>query len=260
MGRPSVAAGLWGDLDFPQMSSAVEELSDFVDIRFTKAPGITRENITIIDKACCREMHLRSESSLAASEPLSRLKSDLLNLINRHSVCVFAGSIPDGVSEEIICIVEAVKKAGAKIVVDTSGRPLREIVAAGGIEILKPNLSELCQLTGRKINDDTDEIAKSVKPLLKKAKIIAVTRGENGAVVVTQEHILEGRCATENKVISTVGCGDYFLAGFLCGKNLEDSLPKALKAAAARAWQDRRNWKALEEETAVKIQNNRLNS
>jgi len=254
MGKQNVAAGLWGEVDFPEMLAEVKSLSDFINVRFTKAAGRTRENITVVDSSQNREMHLRSESKLASVESLAELKKDLAGIVDKKSVCVFAGSMPGGkFLGEVISIIQAVKKCGAKVVVDTSGAALNEIVAVGGIEILKPNLGELSELTGVKVDDEPVAIVKAAKPLLDKVKTIVVTRGEKGAVVVTRDSVIEGRCVTEKKIVSTVGCGDYFLGGFLCGRNLQDSLSKGLKLAAVRAWGDEQDWGGVENEIEVQI-------
>ncbi|MCF7954325.1 MAG: hypothetical protein K9M75_00850 [Phycisphaerae bacterium] len=254
VGKSNIAAGLWGEIDFAEMMAAVEAVSDFVDVRFTKAAGRTRENITVVDKTSGREMHLRAESSLASNESLQQLEKDLRGMIGAGSICVFAGSMPDGeLLDGVISVIESARKCGAKIVVDTSGEALDRIVDLGGIEILKPNLDELSELLGVNIQDDPAEIAEAAKPLLGKAKTIVVTRGEKGAVVVTKDKVLQGRCLTKNKTVTTVGCGDYFLAGFLSGESLEDSLTRGLKAAAARAWSDNGSWDEIEKKTEVEI-------
>lgn len=254
MGRRSVAAGLWGRMDFEEMTAAVKPFADLVDVGLTKAAGRTRDNITVIDKTGNREMHLRSQSKLATVESLGALEKDLQKLVNEKSMCVFAGSMPGGeLLDEVISVVEAAKDCGGKIVVDTSGAALDEIVDNGGIEILKPNLAELSELLGVNFEDNPTAIAQAAKTLLDKAKIIVVTRGENGAVVVTKDKVLQGRCVTQNQTVTTVGCGDYFLAGFLSGCDLEDALTKGLKAAAARAWSDNRSWMELEKTTEVDI-------
>jgi fructose-1-phosphate kinase PfkB-like protein len=256
MGERSVAAGLWGAVDFSEMLAAVDSLSDFVDVRFTKAAGRTRENITVVDKVAGREMHLRAASDLASVESLGRLENDLRGMVDENSVCVFAGSMPGGeLLDGVISVIEAAKNCGGKIVVDSSGEALDEIVELGGIEILKPNLDELSEILGVNVEDNPAAIAWTAKTLLDRAKTIVVTRGEKGAVVVTKDSVIQGRCVTENKIVSTVGCGDFFLAGFLCGVGLEDSLSKGLKAGAARAWgwADGSDWDAVDDGIEVEI-------
>jgi fructose-1-phosphate kinase PfkB-like protein len=69
-----------------------------------------------------------------------------------------------------------------------------------------------------------------------------ISRGSKGSVAVTTEGAWQARCLSRARVLSTVGCGDYLLAGFL--KSLEDkpdvpsALKTATKVATAKAW----NW------------------
>jgi fructose-1-phosphate kinase PfkB-like protein len=257
MGKRSVASGLWGAVDFSEMSAAAQSLTGFVDLQFTKAAGRTRDNITVIDEGCGREMHLRAASDLASVESLGQLENDLCGMVDEKSICVFAGSMPGGeLSDRVISVIESARECGGKIVIDTSGEMLDEIVDRGGIEILKPNLAELSELLGVNVADNPTAIAWTAKTLLDRAKTIVVTRGEKGAVVVTKDSVLQGRCVTKNKIVSTVGCGDYFLAGFLCGDSLEESLAKGLKAAASRAWgwSEKSDWSETENKIEVEIQ------
>ena len=78
--------------------------------------------------------------------------------------------------------------------------------------------------------------------------IIGVISSKN-----SEDKVLQGRCITKNKTVTTVGCGDFFLAGFLSGESLEDSLTRGLKAAAARAWSDQRDWIEIESKVEVEI-------
>ena len=117
---------------------------------------------------------------------------------------------------------------------------LREIVASGNIWLIKPNVDELSQVLGEQVKDTAGSVAKAGRKLFDKVEIVLISRGRKGAIVVTKKGAWHGRCAGRRKVLSTVGCGDYLLAGFL--KGLEDSsntavaLRTAIKAATAKAW------------------------
>ena len=130
---------------------------------------------------------------------------------------------------------------GAKIVVDTSGQALKQIVGLGGIWLIKPNVEELCELLGKAVEDSTLAIAAAGRKLCDKSEIVLVSRGAKGALLVTDDKALNAQCAGGKEALGgTVGCGDYLLAGFLDGfeqkRDLDFALSRAIKVAAARAW------------------------
>ena len=242
LGRKNTAAGLWGKSDYQQMTGSTADLKDFVDIKFTPAPGATRLNITAIDTKNDREMHLRAESKLATPQTLAELDSDLSKMVDKNSICIFAGSMPDGqLLDGTIAIIKKCKDKGAKIAVDTSGAALERLVSAGGLWLIKPNVAELAELLGEQVDDDTAAIVKAARPLCDKSEIVIVSRGPKGAVAVTKDTAIQARLAeAPGKVVNTVACGDYLLAGFIDGfckeADLSAALNKAIKTATARAF------------------------
>ncbi|MHC4478520.1 MAG: 1-phosphofructokinase family hexose kinase [Planctomycetota bacterium] len=238
----SIAAGLWGQSDYRQMVESTKTISDFVDVRFTKAPGRTRQNITVVDSRAGREMHLRAQSKLAGKESLRHLMADLKQIVTEDSIVVFAGSMPPGeLLEDCLSIIAKVRDAGARVAVDTSGTALEEIVRLGNIWLIKPNVEELRQLLGEQVADKTSAIVQAARRLCDKVQTIVVSRGPRGAAVLTRDTALQGRVASgSGKAANTVGCGDYLLAGLLAsvadGNDLSVALAKAVKVAAARAY------------------------
>ena len=241
MGRKNIAAGLWGASDHPQMLTAVRTSWPLIKVNLTPVAGRTRQNVTILDSAKNREMHLRNKSRLASPKALKKLQADLETIVRKGSICVFAGTLPDGgLLDEVIRIVEFCKSRGAKIVLDTSGRSFTEIVNTGSVWLIKPNVDELCELLGEQVKDGPVSLAKAGRKLLDKVEIALISRGAKGGVVVTGKGAWQGRSVGRAKVLSTVGCGDFLLAGFL--EALEDgsrtnlALKTAIKVATARAW------------------------
>ncbi len=66
--------------------------------------------------------------------------------------------------------------------------------------------------------------------------LLIVTRGAAGAMLLTDEHILEEAPLGGAEVVDTVGAGDAFsavaLLGMLRGWSLQDTLQRALEFAA----------------------------
>lgn len=249
MGQKNIAAGLWGSDDLPQMLAAVRALWPPIRVKLTAVAGRTRQNITVVDSASNKEMHLRNKSSLASTKSLKKLQADLEKMVHKGSICVFAGTMPDGgLLSDVIRIVEFCKCRRAKIVLDTSGRPLKEIVDTGSVWLIKPNVEELRELSGERIKDGPVSLTNAGRKLLDKVEIVLISRGDKGGIVVTKNDAWQGRCVGNAKVFSTVGCGDFMLAGFLKGlidsNGMDDAFKTAIKVATARAWDwtEKKSW------------------
>lgn len=260
MGQKSIASGLWGRDDYRRMQKAVRSLWPSIKVKMTTPVGDTRQNITIIDATKNNEMHLRSQSQLARPAAMRKLRADLQRLVHKNSVCVFSGAMPaDNLIGDVIRTIKICHKAGAKIVLDTSGPALRKIIDTGHIWLVKPNVRELTELSGGSIEDNPASLARAGNRLLGKADIILISRGEKGAIVVTKNGVWEGKYTSRKKALSTVGCGDYLLAGFLKGlietKNAASALETAVKAAAVKAWgrTERERWPHLSEQIEVRL-------
>jgi len=241
MGEKSTAAGLWGRDDYEQMRKAMRGLRGLVRVKMTAVEGATRRNVTVVDTVRDREMHLRFPCGLVSRKALRQLGDDLKAIVKSGSVCVFAGLMPGSeFLDELVRIVKGCSERGARIVVDTYGEALRRIVDTGRARIIKPNVAELRELLGEAVADRPASLAKAARRLLDKVGIVLVSRGRKGAVVVTRQGAWQGRCAGRGRVLSTVGCGDHLLGGFLKGlKDTSDvglALKVALKVATAKAW------------------------
>ena len=260
LGRPNIAAGLWGREDCDQMQGAVRRLGGLIEPRMTPVEGRTRQNITVVDTRGRREMHLRRKSGLASERGLRSLDANLRKLVHRGDTCIFAGVMPGGdLLEHIVDLVRTCRRAQARILVDTYGPPLAGVVGAGLPWLISPNVAELCELLGRKVQNTPARLAAAARTLRDKVETVLVSRGARGAVLVSKKGVWTGRPKTRRKVLSTVGCGDYLLAGFLAGfdktRDPRVALATGLKVAAARAWgwTETKRWPQVEKEIEVSI-------
>jgi fructose-1-phosphate kinase PfkB-like protein len=241
MGQRNVAAGLWGQDDHEQVLRHMRSWSGVVETKLTVVAGQTRQNITVVDTADGREMHLRKTSRLASTKALRRLRTELSRLVHEGDVCVFAGAMPAGpLLAEIGRIVQLCAGRGAGIVVDTYGPALKATTETGLARLICPNVEELSELLGEQVRDTPVSLAAGARRQLAKVGGVLISRGPKGAIFVTEGGVWIGRCAVRRKALATVGCGDYLLAGFLKGlKDKSDSaaaVRMAVKVATARAW------------------------
>jgi 6-phosphofructokinase 2 len=121
-------------------------------------------------------------------------------------------------------------------VVDTSGDALKEAIA-DGVDIIKPNLNELSEFTGHKLDSDTACVA-ACRKLIDDGRVamVALTLGGDGAMLVTKERALKAR-PMKIEVVSAVGAGDSFLGGLVWalaqGQSDDDAFRVAVAAGTA---------------------------
>ena len=256
---PSIAAGLWGRSDYEQMLESIKPIGDFINVRFTKVPGRTRQNVSVLDAQTGKEMHLRAESNLAGKGALGQLAADLEELVAEGSIVVFAGSLAGGeLLNDCLSVIARVRAAGAKVVVDTSGGALAEVVRLGGVWLIKPNIDAFRELLGKQVANEASAIADAGRVLCEKVQMVLVSRAAKGATLITKDAALQGEAVGQSgKAAGTVGCGDYLLAGLLAGlqmdAGLDRSLEQAIKVATARAYglTERIGWSEAERQIEV---------
>ena len=104
---------------------------------------------------------------------------------------------------------------GIAMVLDTSGEPLKQCLAKGGILLVKPSLDELQQLVGQKL-ESIDEIGEAASAIVAQgqASMVAVTMGSRGALLARAEGTVF-LPAIEIEAQSAVGAGDSFVAAMV---------------------------------------------
>ena len=182
-------------------------------------------------------------------------------LIRPGDICVFAGAMPAGeLLAPTVDLVRTCRAAGARIAVDTYGPVLQGIVDDGLAWLIAPNVEELSELLDSQIEDAPAKLVEAGRTLLDRLDMVLISRGAKGAILVTKGAVWTGAATARRPALSTVGCGDYLLAGFLAGLqetgDPRDALANGLKAATARAWgwTDSKAWSQVDKEIAVAVE------
>ena len=174
----------------------------------------TRENIIVFDESSANQYRFGMPgTSLNDNEWKQCLKA--VEEIYDIEFIIASGSLPPGVPSNIYAqLARIAKNKNAKFVVDTSGEALQQAVEEG-VYLLKPNLGELCSLTG-KASLQTREVKDIARAIIEKEKceVMMVSMGADGAMLVTKDM---AEIITAPTVIrkSTVGAGDSMLAGIV---------------------------------------------
>lgn len=234
LGVPSVALG-WVGRESMEAFNTAARAAGFTP-QFTPMAGTTRENITVIDPAGPSETHIREIGPTVTADEIERLMDDLQWTAADDMIVVFTGSLAPGLSlERFGGMIEACIARGARVVVDTSGEPLRT-AAEHKLWMAKPNLVELAEWIGRDVTTD-DEIIGAGRELSGRIPVVLITAGERGAFCFSEGTAQHAHAAVPaQRLRSTVGCGDAMLAAFLCGLvAAEGTLISALRQAVAVA-------------------------
>jgi 6-phosphofructokinase 2 len=150
---------------------------------------------------------------------------------------IVSGSLPLGVPTEFYARVVATARSRAvSVALDASGPSLKAAVDRG-VFILKPNLRELRELTGKPLTDGTTCVEACEELLAAgKAKIIALTLGDRGALLVTSNGAWYAEPLSISPV-STVGAGDSFLGAMVwalaSGLSIEESFRHGVAGGSA---------------------------
>lgn len=146
---------------------------------------------------------------------------------------VASGSVPRGVPPDFHArLVRAVLPRGTRVVVDTSGEPLRQALGSG-VFLIKPNLRELANLSNREFETE-DQIEEAACRLVGAhgAEVVLASLGAGGAVLASA-----GGCerihAPLVPVRSKVGAGDSSVAGMVVALERGLSIPEAARYAVA---------------------------
>lgn len=261
LGRTSVAIGLWGQEDHQQMQDHLAQACPKIQRHMTPVKGRTRINVTVLDQSRHQELHLRSTQSLVSRTALTSLGSDLHAHQTPEAVFVLAGALPaESFRSQVFKLAQSCTQAqSTRLVVDAHGPVFQGLVQAGLPWLIKPNVAELSELLGTTVPDRTASLIKAARTLTHRVPHILISRGKLGALLVTRSQAWQGHCPDRRRVVSTVGCGDTLLAGFLYGLTRhtrpETALATALKCATAKAWgwTDHKTWPAARKQIRVEV-------
>ena len=188
-----------------------------IEDRFVRIAGKTRINVKIIDEVQHQVTDINFPGQTGTAEDITALKENVAALAASYPWFVLSGSVPAGIPPELYRdLIQLLKRKAKQAVLDTSGVPLKQAIAAAPYAI-KPNIDELQELVERRLNSET-EILQAARQLVHEGIVcVVVSMGKRGAIFVeTDASVLATPPAITVK--STVGAGDAMVAGLVTGK------------------------------------------
>ncbi|RDW14123.1 1-phosphofructokinase family hexose kinase [Paracoccus thiocyanatus] len=202
------------------------------------APGETRQSVTVDDRTIRQQYRFVMPGPEWSAADVEAALDAAATAARPGALVVLSGSNPPGVPARFAAMLaQRLRGSGARLVVDTSGPALAQVAAATDrrVEILRMDDEEAEGLAGRPLpyRADTAGFAASLVAS-GAAHGVIVARGRDGNIIATDNGIWHAEAARV-QVVSKVGAGDSFLAGFTLGHARGWPVWDALGLAAAAA-------------------------
>jgi 1-phosphofructokinase family hexose kinase len=228
LGQPVIATGFAGGVTGTRISeqlTAEAILSDFVRINEE-----SRTSTAVIDPTSGEQTEINERGPRVSEAEVSLFRDKLLYLAKGADICVFAGSLPRGIDNQVYAeLVGELSALGVTTVVDSEGEPM-ELALRAGPDLVTPNAIEAEELVGQEFRDEQDHILALYGLCELGAREAVITHSEGCYALVGRNHerCLYGVRTELLEPVAAIGAGDVFLAGYLAarysGRSYEDSL------------------------------------
>ena len=200
-----------------------------VNYEFVETAGNTRINIKLTTET---ETEINGQSSAVTEQNIERF-FDTLSAVGEGDVVFLSGNIITGMTvDHFKQIARNVSESGAMLVVDSNKDLVLDTLQYKPF-VVKPNEFELGEMFGVKISGVEDILTYAAKLKEQGAKNVLVSRGGDGAILLTEnDEVFEVNVA-KGEIVSTVAAGDSMLAMFVAKYNETKSYEQALRYASA---------------------------
>ncbi len=202
----------------------IKELSQLdIKTNFYNIANNTRNCIAILHGGNQTEV-LEAGEVISTNETIGFLEL-FENLMQDSSLVTISGSMPPGVEKNYYeKILEVASKKNTRVILDTSGESLKNIVLNSDYKpyCIKPNETEINQIENKNLETREELIDYLQSDIFQGIEIIVITMGGRGALVKFKKDFYDV-LIPKIKVINPVGSGDSTVAGIAYGidNNLE---------------------------------------
>lgn len=213
-------------------------LEQGIKSEFVWCKGESRTCINIWDEAKRQQTEFLEPGFVVEEKDCEKLVQKIRDLLVSSSVLTISGSVPKGADAKLYKrLIREAKHVGIPVLLDTSGELLKECIEECPT-LLKPNIDEICGLTGRMLDSREDMLEAAQELHGKGVEIVVISLGKDGSLVSCKEGVYEVKVPRIDAV-NTVGCGDSMIAGFAVGiargLEIEEILRLASAVSAANA-------------------------
>ncbi len=191
----------------------------------------TRESFVAVDDNTNSQYRFGFAGGAISEEEESNILETIAKLSPKFLVA--SGSLNEGLSTDFYKkIAKIAQKSNSKLIVDTSGEALKQVLEVG-VYMIKPNVGELAKLIGVE-RLELEQVNEAAKQIIVKggAEIVVVSLGPQGAVLVTKDSY-EFVPAPNVAKKSTVGAGDSMVGGMVWALSQNKSLKEVIRWGVA---------------------------
>ena len=205
-----------------------------VPTRLQRIAGDTRENFSVVETSTGKEFRFVLPGPTLQASEWQACRDALATHTPPPRWLIASGSLPPGTPDDFYAqLARAVSGLGVRVAVDTSGPPLAAALQAG-VALVKPSLRELRDLLQQPLEQAADWCT-AAQSLVRSgtAEIVALSVGEQGAVLATREGVWQTPALNVPANTGTTGAGDCFLAALVWALDRGDSPAEALRWGVA---------------------------
>jgi 6-phosphofructokinase 2 len=197
----------------------------------------TRESFAVFEESTGLQYRFSMEGPFLRKNEWEEVFKMLWNERPRPDYIVGSGLLPPGVPQDFYArIARAGRDLGARVIIDTSGEPLR-LALQDHPFMIKPNLRELSMIAGHDLESTSEQDVIATEIIDKEqSDVVVVSLGEAGSLLATRNGLNRLK-APEVSVLSKVGAGDSMVAGIVTGlvsdKTIIDSVRYGVAAGTA---------------------------
>lgn len=205
-----------------------------IDSTFLPIAGETRTCIAVVESDSHRVTEINETGPIITDTEAQAFLDLYGRLLPGALAVVLSGSLPPGLPDNYYALLlNRAHAAGIPSILDTSDGALSLGIAAEPL-LVKPNTTEAVQFLGKEVDSVEDAVRVGQSMREQGVRIAAISRGADGAVLVTEMGAWLARLSVSNP-ISSVGSGDAFVAGFIAGLQQAVDTGKSTSIATAAA-------------------------
>jgi len=193
----------------------------------------SRENLIVLEQSTGVQYRFGMPGPELRDEEWQRCLEEIFSASPGPDYVVASGSLPPGVPQDFYARVARLgKEHGARVVIDTSGEPLR-LALREGVYLIKPNIREFRDLVGSGSEEEANIRAMAKKVVMDgMCEVITISLGAAGVLMVSEAGIERLQPPTV-PIISKVGAGDSMVAGIVLSLSRGNSVRDAVRFGVA---------------------------